>query len=76
MKKKANPKAKSLHQKEEAMKSNDNRIDEDFPGYPHHPANERIINPKNAADRTDADMDQHIGSGGAFEATESVHDDE
>jgi hypothetical protein len=74
MKKKDKQKAKPMRQKEEAMKSNDSRIDEDFPGYPHHPANESSINPKNAEDRAGADADRHNGSGGAFEATESVEE--
>jgi hypothetical protein len=42
--------------KDEIQNTNDERIDEDFPGYPHHPSKE---------------ADLHNGSGGAFEGTEN-----
>jgi len=41
--------------------SNDKHIDQDFPGFPHHPSREDEI---------------HNGSAGAFDATEAVRDDE
>jgi len=50
-----------IDQKEEVQQSNDEHIDQDYPGFPHHPAKEKTI---------------HNGSAGAFDATESMHDDE
>lgn len=64
-----------IRKKEDVAASNDNRIDEDFPGYPHHPANEKNINPKTREEKTIADTDRHNGSAGAFEATESGSDE-
>jgi len=37
--------------------SNDEHIDQDFKGYPHHPAKENIINPKSKEDRLSAAID-------------------
>jgi hypothetical protein len=64
-----------MRKKEEVAKSNDDHIDQDFPGYPHQPASEDIINPKNRKDRATALTDKHNGSGGAFEATEEGRDE-
>lgn len=64
-----------IQKKEDVAGSNDDHIDQDFPGYPHHPASENIINPKNRQDRVIADTDKHNGSGGAFEATEQGGDE-
>ncbi|HTI90093.1 MAG TPA: hypothetical protein VL727_05860 [Puia sp.] len=50
-----------IDQKEEVQQSNDEHIDQDYPGFPHHPAKAKTI---------------HNGSAGAFDATESVQDDD
>ncbi|MBS1660855.1 MAG: hypothetical protein JST68_07365 [Bacteroidetes bacterium] len=50
-----------IRDKKDVQKSNDEHIDQDFPGYPHHPAKEKTI---------------HNGSAGAFDATERMEDDE
>jgi hypothetical protein len=56
------PKAAApIREKEEVEHSNDQHIDQDFPGYPHHPSKESTI---------------RNGSAGAFEATEGMRDDE
>ncbi len=62
----------------EAMMNIQTRI---FPGYPHHPASENIINPKTNTDRIEAGIadEENIeiysnGSAGAFEATEKTAD--
>ncbi|MFT3748366.1 MAG: hypothetical protein QM768_08625 [Agriterribacter sp.] len=39
-------KTKPITKKEEVQANPDNRIDQDFPGFPHAPAKENIINPK------------------------------
>jgi hypothetical protein len=49
-----------IDHKEEVRQSNDEHIDQDYPGFPDHPAREETI---------------HNGSAGAFGATESLHDD-
>jgi len=56
--------AEPMQQDEEIQQNNDEHIDQDFPGYPHHPS-------RNAHDRT-----IHNGSAGAFDATEHSHDEE
>ncbi len=50
-----------IDKKEEVRQSNDEHIDQDYPGFPHHPAKEKTI---------------HNGSAGAFDATENLRDDE
>ncbi len=72
----------------EVKQSNDNKIDQDFSGFPHGQAKENIINPKTAEDKKVADVnnkdgekrvyDKGIdeaasdGSGNGFDATEEV----
>ncbi len=46
-----------LDKKEEVQNSNDERIDQDFEGYPHNQSKEDIINPKNETERAIADVD-------------------
>ena len=71
--------AQPIRHKEDVQKSNDERIDQDFPGFPHHPSKEKNINPGNKQDRKTADAERHNGSANAFEGTEdpsSGEDDE
>jgi len=42
---------------EEVQESNDEKIDEDFPGYPHYPAKDDILNPENYTERVDLDVE-------------------
>lgn len=42
---------------EEVPESNDEKIDQDFPGYPHYPAQEDILNPENHTERVDVDIE-------------------
>ena len=42
---------------EKVQESNDNKIDEDFPGYPHYPAKDDILNPENNVERVEIDVD-------------------
>ena len=75
-----NSQSKALTSKEEVNKNKDKHINQDFPGYPHSPASEKIINPKTEEDKANAnlkskndpapDEDTHVGSANAFEATE------
>ncbi len=41
----------------EVQKSNDGKIDQDFPGYPNLPAKKEIIKPANKKDEKDAGME-------------------
>ena len=52
---------KPIRQPRQVQDSNDEHIDQDFPGYPGPPSRERTI---------------HNGSAGAFDATEHSHDDD
>jgi len=45
-----------IKKKEEVQQSNDQHIDQDYPGYPHLPATENIINPKTEEDNLSADV--------------------
>ena len=57
----AGPANSPIRQKEDVQRSNDEHIDQDYPGFPHHPSNSKTIS---------------NGSAGAFEATEHTRDDE
>jgi hypothetical protein len=54
-------KTKPIRKKEQVQQSNDERIDQDFPGFPHPPSKKEIIS---------------NGSANAFEGTEEIRDDE
>lgn len=41
---------------QEVPESNDEKIDEDFPGYPHYPAKEDLLDPRNSK-RVDLDIE-------------------
>lgn len=41
----------------EVEESNDEKIDQDFPGYPHYPAKDDILNPENNSGRVDVDVE-------------------
>ncbi len=57
MKSKSNP----ITKKEEIAQNPDNKIDEDFKGYPHGTANDETINPKTSQQKDIADMDNKDG---------------
>ncbi len=42
---------------EKVPASNDEKIDQDFPGYPHYPANEDILSPDNNTGKEDVDVE-------------------
>ena len=52
----SNTKSKTtpIKEKEDIQANPDNRIDQDFPGFPHAPAKENIINPKTKEDKKTA----------------------
>ncbi len=84
--------ADPLINKEDVEKSPDNKIDEDFPGFPHAPAEKEMIKPESEKDKINANLnskdgekrnakneidEQHSnGSANAFEESEFLRDDE
>ncbi len=46
-----------INKPEEVPESNDEKIDQDFPGYPHYPAKDDILNPENNTERIDVDVE-------------------
>lgn len=73
--------------KEEVQQSNDERIDQDFKGFPHAPAKEEHINPKTKEEKVAANVEKNTqtsgveefssdGSGAAFDATENTESDD
>jgi len=82
-----NNKKENGDDKETVAKSQDGKTDQDFPGFPHAPANEKLIKPKTEdqkktaaldvkdGEKRNADEQNSDGSGGAFEATEAVKEE-
>lgn len=52
-----NDPSKPMDSKREVEKSNDNKIDQDFPGYPHYPAREDIMDQRTDTHRVDMDTE-------------------
>ena len=48
---------KPMDSKKDVEQSPDNKTDQDFPGYPHYPAKEDIMNQKPESHRVDADVE-------------------
>ena len=48
-------------QKEGILKNPDKKIDQDFKGYPHGPANDETINPRTKNEQKTADLDNKDG---------------
>ena len=87
MKKHPSKKPRPITKKEEVQQSNDENIDQDFLGFPHAPAKEEIINPKTKEEKLTASVEKNTqdsnvdetasdGSGGAFDATENIDNDD
>lgn len=52
----ANKKTQPIQNHAAVQQSNDSKIDQDYPGFPHGQAKENIINPKTANDEKVADV--------------------
>lgn len=89
------PQESNEWKKKDIQKQSDNKIDQDFPGFPHGMASEQIINPSSEEEKKiaalkvkdgekenkkkpgdDGEDVLSIGSGGAFDSTENMTDDE
>jgi hypothetical protein len=49
-------KSAPIKTREEVQDNPDKHIDQDFEGYPHHPAKDETINPKTETQKKTADM--------------------
>lgn len=58
-KKKTDP----IDKKEEVQQTKDEHIDQDFPGYPHSPSQEKMINPATKEDKANARLIKKENSG-------------
>lgn len=52
-----NDPSKAMDSKQEVERSNDNKIDQDFPGYPHYPAKEDMMDKRTDSHRVDMDVE-------------------
>lgn len=52
-----NDPSKAMDSKREVENSNDAKTDQDFPGYPHYPSKEDIMDQRTGAHRVDADVE-------------------
>lgn len=52
----ANKKTNPIQNKQQVQQSNDNKIDQDFPGFPHGQSKENIIKPQTKNDAATADV--------------------
>ncbi|MDB5192602.1 MAG: hypothetical protein JWQ96_2165 [Segetibacter sp.] len=57
LKEDTNNPSKAIDTPGEVEESNDSKIDQDFPGYPHYPAKEDILDPENNEGRLDLDVE-------------------
>jgi hypothetical protein len=60
---KENETTEAIDTPKEVEESNDENIDEDFPGYPHYPAKDDILNPENNRGKVDVDVENLTSSG-------------
>jgi hypothetical protein len=54
-------KTHAIREKDEVRKNPDNKIDQDFTGYPHGPAKEEIIRPRSRRQKETADTGNKDG---------------
>lgn len=53
-----NDSSKAMDSKREVEQSNDEKTDQDFPGYPHYPAKEDIMDQRTGAHKVDMDLEK------------------
>ena len=54
--------SKAMDSKREVEQSNDAKTDQDFPGYPHYPAKEDIMDQRTGAHKVDMDVEKLAGA--------------
>jgi hypothetical protein len=52
-----NDPSKAMNSRKEVENANDEKIDQDFPGYPHYPANEDIMDQRTDTHQVDLDVE-------------------
>src|SRR5436305_10901166 len=52
-----NNSSKPMDSKRDVEQSNDEKTDQDFPGYPHYPAREDIMDERTGANKVDMDVE-------------------
>src|SRR5436190_4108497 len=57
-----NDRSKAMDSKREVAESNDEKTDQDFPGYPHYPAREDIMDQRTDSTRVDMDVEKLASS--------------
>jgi len=68
-------KAKPIKGKEEIKHNPDNKIDQDFKGYPSGPAKDETINPKTKEDKKTADLENKDGEKRFYRKNETDEQD-
>lgn len=57
-----NDPSKAIDSKREVEQSDDAKIDQDFPGYPHYPAKEDIMDQRTGSHKVDMNMENLVGA--------------
>ena len=57
-----NDRSKAMDSRKDVERSNDEKTDEDFPGYPHYPAKEDIMDQRTDSHRVDLDVENIPGN--------------
>src|SRR5947209_9579478 len=57
-----NDRSKAMDNRKDVERSNDEKTDEDFPGYPHYPAKEDIMDQRTDSHRVDLDVENIPGN--------------
>ncbi len=52
-----------MNTKRDVAQSPDEKTDQDFPGYPHYPANEDMMGKSTGSHRVDAKLEEELGTG-------------
>ena len=68
-------KSKPITKKEEIRQNPDNKIDQDFNGYPSGPAKDETINPKTKDEEKIADLENKDGEKRTYKKNESDEQD-
>ena len=70
-----NDRSKPMDSKKEVEQSNDEKTDQDFPGYPHYPAKEDIMDQRTDSHRVDVDV-ENLPSRNASGVNERFNNDQ
>lgn len=80
MKNISNKKNKPIKEQDDVKQSNDQHIDQDFPGFPNPPSAEKNINPETENEKKEAGLDineeRSDGSANAFTTSENMEQDD